>query len=247
MADDEASINIKKLKVAELKKKLTDRGLSTKGNKGELQERLEKFLLEQGIVLSHDEGEQIMDDHDDLDNEADELDEVDVSEALSEHLGTGDLDEPIKDKENMKDVPVENEGGKPASSIMKKTPITAPGKKPGEMTDQQKKAQRLARFGQSPPSTEAEKKQARAQRFGLATPASNGSVKSSPVAGAKVVDIDKLKKRAERFGAVSPVMSKLEESDKLLKRKQRFGIAISASSGDGVEDKKKKRAERFGL
>ena len=61
-----------------------------------------KLIDELGIVLSHDEGEQIMDDHDDLDNEADELDEVDVSEALSEHLGTEDLDEPIKDKENMK-------------------------------------------------------------------------------------------------------------------------------------------------
>ena len=61
-----------------------------------------KLFDELGIVLSHDEGEQIMDDHDDLDNEADELDEVDVSEALSEHLGTEDLDEPIKDKENMK-------------------------------------------------------------------------------------------------------------------------------------------------
>lgn len=46
-----------------------------------------------------------MDDHDvddDLDNEADDLDDVDVSEALSEHLGTEDSDEPIKDKENMK-------------------------------------------------------------------------------------------------------------------------------------------------
>lgn len=61
-----------------------------------------KLFVELGIVLSHDEGEQIMDDRDDLDNEADDLDEVDVSEALSEHLGAEDLDEPIKDKENMK-------------------------------------------------------------------------------------------------------------------------------------------------
>ncbi|RMX42371.1 hypothetical protein pdam_00004863, partial [Pocillopora damicornis] len=47
MADGEAVINLKKLKVAELKKELADRGLSTKGNKSDLQERLEKCLADQ--------------------------------------------------------------------------------------------------------------------------------------------------------------------------------------------------------
>jgi len=36
------------LKVAELKKELADRGLSTKGNKSDLQARLEQCLSEQG-------------------------------------------------------------------------------------------------------------------------------------------------------------------------------------------------------
>ena len=58
-----------------------------------------------GIVLSKDESEDIVDDHDvedELDNDADDLDDVDDSEELSEHLGTEDLDEPVKDKENVK-------------------------------------------------------------------------------------------------------------------------------------------------
>ena len=37
--------------MAELKKELADRGLSTKGNKSDLQERLEKCLADQGWLL----------------------------------------------------------------------------------------------------------------------------------------------------------------------------------------------------
>lgn len=254
MADAGAAINLKKLKVAELKKELADRGLPTKGNKSDLQARLEKCLSEQGVVVIQDESEEITDEHDehdvedDLDdNDADDLDDVDVEEDVSEHLGTEDLDEHTKENETTKATVVAEKQEKPTSPI-KRVPITPPGKKPGEVTvtDEQKKAQRLARFGQSPPGTETDKKQARAQRFGLSGPTSNGAAKSSPVVASKGVDVDKLKKRAERFGAVSPVMTKIEESDKLLKRKQRFGVAVSSSPGD-LDAKKQKRAERFGL
>ncbi|CAH3030120.1 unnamed protein product [Porites evermanni] len=249
------TVNLKKLKVAELKKELTDRGLPTKGNKSDLLARLEKCLSEQGVVVSQDENEEITDDHDvedELDNDADDLDDVDDGEDVSEHLVTEDSEEEAK----------ENKATKVScfkkknyfyffvfSFPSKRVPVTPPEKKPGEvkLTDEQKKAQRLARFGQSSPGTEADKKQARAQRFGLSSPTSNGSKISSPIVSPKGMDVEKLKQRAERFGAISPVVTKLEEKDKLLKRKQRFGVTVSASPSTDADAKKKKRAERFGL
>ncbi|MCJ8744457.1 hypothetical protein PDJAM_G00118960 [Pangasius djambal] len=63
------------------------------------------------------------------------------------------------------------------------------------------------------------------------------------------VDVEVLKKRAERFGMnVSSVSKKVEEDEKLKKRKERFGIVTNAASvgADDSEAKKRKRAERFG-
>lgn len=245
MADTGAVISLKKLKVAELKKELADRGLPTKGNKSDLQARLEKCLSEQGIVCQ-DETEEIADEHD-LDNDADDLDDDDVTEDVPEHFAD-DLDIETKEKEINQDVAEEKDEKQAPSSPVKRVPITPPGKSPsqGSLTDEEKKAQRLERFGQSPPVTDTDKKQARAQRFGLSSQASNGVTKSSPITGPKDVDVEKLKKRAERFGAVSPSIVKLEEKDKLLKRKQRFGVTVTAPPGD-MSEAKKKRAERFGL
>ncbi|XP_067287178.1 SAP domain-containing ribonucleoprotein isoform X2 [Pseudorasbora parva] len=103
----------------------------------------------------------------------------------------------------------------------------------------QKRAERF-----NVPPTVDTKRAARAARFGLTAPESS---KGTP---AKVnVDVDVLKKRAERFGMnVSSVSKKFEDDEKLKKRKERFGIVTSAASA-GAEDseaKKRKRAERFG-
>ncbi|KAJ7391838.1 hypothetical protein OS493_016128 [Desmophyllum pertusum] len=244
MAEVGAVFSLKKLK-PELKKELQDRGLPIKGNKSDLQARLEKCLSEQGVVVSQDESEEIADEHDaedehedDLENDdADDLDDVDVGEDVSEHLGTEDLDIQTKEKEIIQDI-VEDEKEKEKEttvSPVKRVPITPPGKVAGEVTvnDEQKKLQRSERFGQSPPTTNTDKKQARAQRFGFSSPASNGTAKSSPIVGGKDVDVDKLKKELKGFGAVSPAMTKIEESDRLLKRKQRFGVAVTApATGD---------------
>ncbi|KAK7909608.1 hypothetical protein WMY93_014292 [Mugilogobius chulae] len=63
------------------------------------------------------------------------------------------------------------------------------------------------------------------------------------------VNVDQLKKRAERFGVnVSSISQKIEEDEKLKKRKERFGILTgSAAASPDVEAKKVKRAERFGM
>lgn len=107
----------------------------------------------------------------------------------------------------------------------------------------QKRAERF----NLPASAESKKAQ-RAARFGL--PSDSSSPSPGVVANSKTaVNVDVLKKRAERFGMnVSSVSQKIVEDEKLKKRKERFGILTSLPSagGDDVEAKKMKRAERFG-
>lgn len=65
------------------------------------------FLFLLGVVVSQDESEEIVDEHDvdehdvedDLENDADDLDDVDVGEDVAEQLGAEDLEEQTKDKE----------------------------------------------------------------------------------------------------------------------------------------------------
>lgn len=106
----------------------------------------------------------------------------------------------------------------------------------------QKRAERF-----NMPATAESKKAMRAARFGLPGDAKSPSLGS--VANSKsAVNLDQLKKRAERFGVnVSSVSQKIEEDEKLKKRKERFGILTSTSGGADAEAKKMKRAERFGM
>ncbi|XP_060269033.1 SAP domain-containing ribonucleoprotein isoform X5 [Ovis aries] len=66
-----------------------------------------------------------------------------------------------------------------------------------------------------------------------------------------MVNLDKLKERAQRFGLnVSSISRKSEDDEKLKKRKERFGIVTSSAGTGTTEDteaKKRKRAERFGI
>ncbi|XP_054912688.1 SAP domain-containing ribonucleoprotein isoform X2 [Poeciliopsis prolifica] len=98
------------------------------------------------------------------------------------------------------------------------------------------------------PASAESKKAIRAARFG--TPSDSSSPSPGVVANSKAgVNVDVLKKRAERFGMnVSSVSQKIVEDEKLKKRKERFGILTGAPAvgGDDVEAKKMKRAERFG-
>ncbi|KAF7693227.1 hypothetical protein HF521_008543 [Silurus meridionalis] len=70
---------------------------------------------------------------------------------------------------------------------------------------------------------------------------------------ASEVYIEKMRKRAERFGmSVSPVYKKFPEEEKLKKRKERFGTVTSAASVGAYYlevyiEKMRKRAERFGM
>ncbi|KAL7843122.1 hypothetical protein AOLI_G00246340 [Acnodon oligacanthus] len=119
-------------------------------------------------------------------------------------------------------------------------PVTEPKKNVVKITLESSVDERLQkraeRFNLSPGADN--KKAARAARFGLPE-TSTASSKGASAVSKSNVDVDILKKRAERFGMnVSSVAKKVEEDEKLKKRKERFGILTSAASAgaDDAED-----------
>ncbi|KAL8567738.1 hypothetical protein ACOMHN_009046 [Nucella lapillus] len=108
---------------------------------------------------------------------------------------------------------------------------------------------------------EDEKKRKRLERFGT-TAASSTEVKkvelNSTDSDLEAAHVEKLKKRAERFGeVVSDKLKKVYEDEKKRKRLERFGTTAASSTevkkvklnstDSDLEERKKKRAERFGL
>lgn len=81
---------------------------------------------------------------------------------------------------------------------------------------------RAKRFGLPVKMSEDERKEARRQRFGIN---SNVTTTTSILGGGTLTEnMDKLKKRAERFGqSVSKIMTDIENKEKLEKRKAKFG------------------------
>ncbi|CAH1790356.1 unnamed protein product [Owenia fusiformis] len=252
--------DLSKLKVADLKKELKERGLPLSGNKTELVERLQEH-----IGNPADTAPDTVKDDAILDEGVDE-----------EELLKGD-DETVTETPVVSDQPTEAkpnvEPGSPSTEEHKAVKLKATA----ELTDAEKQKLRAQKFGLPP--TDTDKKLQRAERFGLPvkSPQSASKVSSdeklksraerfglpvtspttSPTSGTvpKDADIQKLKSRAERFGVtVSSSLSKLETADKILKRKERFGTVITGpntksntNSADEIAIKKQKRAERFGL
>lgn len=83
---------------------------------------------------------------------------------------------------------------------------------------------RAKRFGLPVKVSEDERKEARKQRFGYNDSNSTKHIKSAP--GTLTENMDKLRKRAERFGqSVSKIMTDIENKEKLEKRKAKFGAS----------------------
>ncbi|XP_033943214.1 SAP domain-containing ribonucleoprotein isoform X2 [Pseudochaenichthys georgianus] len=223
-------IELQKLKLAELRQECEARGLDTKGNKGELIARLQAYLEEHGETTDFT-----------LRHEED----VDVDDVLAE-----DTEEFTK-VDGGDDLKSEKEPTEEETAEDKKVVKIVPPSSTGERL--QKRAERF-----NLPATAESKKAIRAARFGETTEKSAPAPTAGGVAAAKApVNVDQLKKRAERFGMnVSSVSQKIEEDEKLKKRKERFGVtaastgavaAVAAAASPEVEAKKMKRAERFGI
>ncbi|KAI4823572.1 hypothetical protein KUCAC02_012152 [Chaenocephalus aceratus] len=172
--------------------------------------------------------------------------DVDVDDVLAE-----DTEEFTK-VDGADDLKSEKEPTEEETAEDKKVVKIVPPSSTGERL--QKRAERF-----NLPATAESKKAIRAARFGETTEKSAPApTAAGGVAAAKApVNVDQLKKRAERFGMnVSSVSQKIEEDEKLKKRKERFGVtaastgavaAAAAPASPEVEAKKMKRAERFGI
>ncbi|XP_060593401.1 SAP domain-containing ribonucleoprotein-like isoform X1 [Ruditapes philippinarum] len=249
MADKISAEDFGKMKVADLKKALKERGLPLTGTKSELLERLKSAV--------QSEEEQYIEDFPFFDDKFLECEAAtDTTAALEDSI----LDDSV-DLSVPKPAPKPAVVDKEAEPVVKK--ITSPQKTDDEaeskpklvstqLSAEERMKQRAERFGVV---NEDLKKQIRAERFGTSSPSSKLST-----AGAGA-DTDALKKRAERFGQVlSPALSKVDEAEKIRKRKERFGDVTSATNNgpnkpklvkitmsSAEEEQKKKRAERFGM
>ncbi|KAK7109541.1 SAP domain-containing ribonucleoprotein-like [Littorina saxatilis] len=229
---------LKKMKVADLKKELKDKGLATTGTKDILLERLEQSLEVEGTEAGSNE----------VDNVEKSIDQLvgDTAPKVAAVAAAPAVAAPKEDVTKTEIVfDLKKDDQKKAVSLK-------------ELPDADKLKARAEKFGGAVSDTA--KKLVRAERFGLPTPATatagSGKIASTP---ATAEDLDKMKKRAERFGAVvSNKLSKVDEDEKKRKRLERFGNTLSSSAPEPkkvklnstdkeTDEKKNKRAERFGL
>jgi len=229
------------MKIADLKKELKAKGLPMSGNKQELVDRLQQ--AESSALLD-----------DDLDHEDEQISEEAIKAAEEElkkqtDLNTSDEPSPAKklktsdDKENTIEAVT--------------SPVKADGTPEKATSPVEVLKARAERFGVQ---SELTKKAARAERFGVASaPEGAEEKKSKKIGDAPPVDIDILKKRAERFGStVSPHVKQAEISDAIKKRQERFGVVTKPEKGPAVktnlgtnsvvlDEKLLKRKERFNM
>ncbi|KAI4486850.1 SAP domain-containing ribonucleoprotein [Polistes fuscatus] len=219
---------LSKMKIANLKVELKQRGLPTTGNKNQLVERLQLAIHGDNALSLDETAEEILDEDAVLgDEEIEELsskpDSQEISEKrkLSVESNVGNtkkivlnrkpviedvkLDEVEKHETDTKS----SENASPEKKIIKLS----------ELGTKERLEMRAKKFGL--PLSEAAKKEARSARFSV----NNQNNKSAASVKTPVhTTYEVLKKRAERFGmSVSSLMDKAELEARIEKRKARFG------------------------
>ncbi|XP_069699401.1 SAP domain-containing ribonucleoprotein isoform X2 [Periplaneta americana] len=252
MADELQDIS--KLKVADLKKELKARGLSTMGNKNELIERLQLSLHgENSLITEPDsaagDSEEILDEDDVLaDEEEEEVLVGDISPAQESKLrklpSVSEDEGPVSTKRT-------------ATGTTKKIVLNrnvVPSASSSEKENQQQGiSQEDSDTGQQPQKPEAEgKKVVKLSAFSMKERLEMRAQKF----GVELSSDAKKEARAARFGISAPINTSntaAELTEKLEKRKQRFGVADSTNgkksvvSSSTLDEKKRQRAERFKL
>ncbi|XP_011156513.1 SAP domain-containing ribonucleoprotein isoform X2 [Solenopsis invicta] len=222
---------LSKMKVADLRAELKQRGLPATGNKNELVERLQ-LAIHGDAALSLDEtAEEILDEDEVLgDEEIEELsskpDSQEIPEKRKLSIESNNLNTNAKKivlnrkpvLEEIKNDQVEKKENKGAQSS-EDMPPEKKIIKLSELSTKERLEMRAKKFGV--PLSESAKKEARLARFNV----NNQNNKSAASIKTPVpTTYEVLKKRAERFGSsVSTLMEKAELAERLEKRKARFG------------------------
>lgn len=212
--------DIESMKVDELKKQLSARGLDVKGLKKELVSRLVSAVSTQSPSSTVPAGQ---------DSQAAPT----ASSAPSAPAPANGIAEPASEPAAAATV---SEESAPPADTPSESYVS-----PLELSEEDRKKLRAERFGipltQSTP--DAEKKRARAERFGLSTTAESTAKKSS------VADDEAARqRRAERFGTKQAVSADSDprSADRLKRRQERFQPESAEEAA-----KKKQRLARFGL
>ncbi|CAO1406019.1 unnamed protein product [Diamesa serratosioi] len=269
-----ADQDITKMKVAELRVQLKNRGLNVVGNKQELMDRLQTALLDGDNSMLNDDEDELDDgilNDDDLDEEKSLLDST-HDEILKSPAGSTKSSSPevpaitakkVSLKRNISVVIPSLESSKTkvtSSDDSQNDSGTDPEKKIiklSELTSQSRIEMRAKKFG-ADTAAATDRKEARAARFGItAIESTPVTPKNNKISSVAPVSLEVLKKRAERFGTVTaPAVKSTQLDEKLQKRQERFGsVAITAPSttasaptATGTSDyaeKARLRAERF--
>ncbi|XP_076223828.1 SAP domain-containing ribonucleoprotein isoform X1 [Nomia melanderi] len=224
---------LSKMKVADLKIELKQRGLPTSGNKTELVERLQLAIHGDSALSLDETAEEILDEDAVLgDDEIEELSSKPDSQEVSDKrkLSTESNVSAKKIVLNRKPVIEEtkNESTEKIETDMKSTETAPPERKIIKLSElgiKERLEMRAKKFGM--PLSEAAKKEARSARFSI----NNQNNKSAASVKTPVhTTYEVLKKRAERFGmSVSTLMEKAELEARIEKRKIRFGEVTSTN------------------
>lgn len=205
-----ADTDFASMTVAELKDALKAKGLTTTGKKSDLVERLQLALEPQDDDLLEDANVLLGEDDDEIPLAA--TIKKPVEKSVVEKPKPAKITSPIKfDESKPKGGAEETADNDNAENKTEKKDGTA---------DAERAAARAAKFGTSisaPPDVASDaKKQSRAERFGI---------KGGKIGDVPTVDLETLKKRAERFGQSSATaMKKAEMDEKIRKRQERFGV-----------------------
>ncbi|XP_059468280.1 SAP domain-containing ribonucleoprotein isoform X2 [Neocloeon triangulifer] len=245
-------MDVSKLKVAEIKKELKDRGLNTVGNKQELVTRLQEAL--DAEVIGQDDDENLNGSEDAVVDEVEEIKEED--QAKKEEKQSRKI---VLNRTDFPDEPVAE-----IQSTGEKTETAEAGiKKLGTLplTSAERLALRAKRFG----STETTTLKTTTPEVVVAAAPDQTSQPAAKKAKVELSEeqLEVLRKRAERFGMnVSPLVQSKDADEKKKQREERFSTATpTVATADTTEpavvtdladvkiltseERKRLRAERF--